>query len=80
LLKISKMSLGPKEYGTLKASFQAVKGELEAMGTAHAEVALGMRRELEESVASFAATWKDKRKTVGPGVSVDPSFKHPLKS
>ena len=64
MLKISKMPLGPKECGTLKASFIAVKTELEAMGHAHAEVAVGMRRELEEGVATFAGGWKERRKVV----------------
>ena len=58
------MSLGTKECGTLKASFVSVKTELEAMGNAHAEVAAGMRRELEEALASFANTVRERRKLV----------------
>ena len=58
------MSLGTKECGTLKTSFVSVKTELEAMGNAHAEVAAGMRRELEEALASFANTVRERRKLV----------------
>lgn len=64
LIKISKMSLGTKECGTLKASLVSVKAELEAMGNAHAEVAAGMRRELEEAVISTSNLIREKRKLV----------------
>jgi carbonic anhydrase len=62
------MSLGTKECGTLKASLVAVKTELEAMGNAHAEVAAGMRRELEEALTSFANTVRERRKLVQTNV------------
>jgi hypothetical protein len=58
------MPLGSKECGTLKASLVTVKAELEAMGNAHAEVASGMRRELEEALNTFSATMKERRKLV----------------
>jgi hypothetical protein len=58
------MSLGSKECGTLKTSLISVKTELEAMGNAHAEVAAGMRRELEEAVNTFSASMKERRKLV----------------
>lgn len=64
LLKISKMSLGSKECGTLKTSLISVKTELEAMGNAHAEVAASMRRELEEAVNTFSASMRERRKLV----------------
>jgi|SRR5579859_4503041 len=64
LTKISKMPLGTKECGTLKASLVSVKAELEAMGNAHAEVAAGMRRELEEAVISTSNLIREKRKLV----------------
>jgi hypothetical protein len=58
------MSLGSKECGTLKGSLVAVKTELEAMGNAHAEVAAGMRRELEEAVNTLSGSMKERRKLV----------------
>jgi len=61
-LKISKMPLGSKECGTLKASMQAVKHELENMAIAHAEVASGMKRELEDAVTTLAGSMKERRK------------------
>ena len=64
LLKISKMSFGSKECGTLKGSLEAVKTELAAMGTAHSEVAVGMRRELEDALAVFTSTLRERRKLV----------------
>jgi Fes/CIP4, and EFC/F-BAR homology domain len=66
LLKISKMSLGSKECGTLKASMQAVKQEVETMAVAHAEVASAMKRDLEDAVVATAVTIKERRKTVDP--------------
>jgi hypothetical protein len=66
LLKISKMSLGSKECGTLKASMQAVKTEVENMAIAHAEMATGMKRELEDAVANMAASMKERRKLARP--------------
>lgn len=60
------MSLGAKECGTLKASMQALKQEVETMAVAHAEVASAMKRELEDAVAATAATLKERRKIVGP--------------
>jgi Fes/CIP4, and EFC/F-BAR homology domain len=83
LLKISKMSLGTKECGTLKASLVSVKTELEAMGNAHAEVAAGMRRELEEAVISTSNLIREKRKLVGSLAShsvADDRFKPTLTS
>jgi carbonic anhydrase len=58
------MPLGAKECGTLKASLSAVKAELEGMGNAHAEVAAGMHRELEEALAQNASAMKERRKLV----------------
>ena len=63
-MKISKMPLGNKECGTLKASIQAVKHELENMAIAHAEVATGMKRDLEDAVGTLAASMKERRKLV----------------
>jgi len=48
----------------LKGSLVVVKSELEAMGNAHAEVAAGMRRELEDAVNTFSASMKERRKLV----------------
>jgi Fes/CIP4, and EFC/F-BAR homology domain len=62
LLKISKMPLGTKEVGTLRASLVAVKTELEGMGNAHAEVAVGMHRELEEALGIMAGRMKELKK------------------
>jgi hypothetical protein len=64
LLKVSKMPLGTKECGTLKTSLVSVKTELEAMASAHAEVAANMRRELEEALGNMAASMKEMRKMV----------------
>lgn len=58
------MSLGSKELGTLKASLNAVKMELEAMGNAHTEVAAAMRKELEDALNTHVSRWREKRKLV----------------
>jgi len=63
------MPLGTKECGTLKGSLVSVKAELEAMGNAHAEVAAGMRKDLEEAVAYNSNMMRERRKLVSPFLS-----------
>jgi hypothetical protein len=58
------MPLGTRECGTLKTSLLTVQTEMQAIANAHAEVAAGMRKELEEALAAFAASMKEKRKAV----------------
>ena len=62
------MPFGTRECGTLKASLATVKAEVEAMGTAHAEVAAAMRKDLEEAVSTFSVTMRERRKLIQTNV------------
>ena len=68
LLALGRKPLGSSEAGTLRASLDTVRGEVEAQGKAHAGVAQQMRSELEEPLAAFAGGMKERRKIVQGGV------------
>ncbi len=60
--------LGSSEAGTLRASLDVMRGEVEAMGKAHQGIAGQMKSELEEPLAAFAGGMKERRKIVQTGV------------
>ena len=60
--------LGSSEAGTLRASLDVMRGEVEAMGKAHQGIASQMKSELEEPLAAFAGGMKERRKIVQTGV------------
>ena len=60
--------LGSLEAGTLRASLDVMRGEVEAMGKAHQGIAGQMKSELEEPLAAFAGGMKERRKIVQTGV------------
>lgn len=64
LLNLSKKNLGSQESGTLKASLDTVRSELEAMAKQHQNIAAQMKTELEEPLAAFAGGIKERRKIV----------------
>ncbi|KAI1734068.1 hypothetical protein F4680DRAFT_439617 [Xylaria scruposa] len=64
LLSLSKKSLGSHEMGSLKASLDTVRGEVESMGKQHANTAAQMKSELEEPLAAFAGGMKERRKII----------------
>ena len=68
LLSLSRKPLGSHEAGTLRASLDVMRGEVEAMGKSHQQVAQQMKSELEEPLAAFAGGMKERRKIIQSGV------------
>lgn len=64
MLNLSKKSLGTHETGTLKASLDTVRSELEATAKQHQSIAAQMKTELEEPLAAFAGGNKERRKII----------------
>lgn len=63
-MSLCRKSLGSQEIGTLKASLDVVRSEVESMARQHQSVAAQMRSELEEPLAAFAGAMKERRKIV----------------
>jgi hypothetical protein len=68
LLSLSRKPLGSAEGGTLKLSLDVIKAEVEAMGKSHQANAAQMKTELEEPLAAFAGSLKERRKIVQGGI------------
>ncbi|KAM3433984.1 hypothetical protein NHJ13734_006199 [Beauveria thailandica] len=64
LLNLSKKSLGSHETGSLKASLDTLRGEVESMGKQHQSIAAQMKTELDEPLSAFAGGMKERRKIV----------------
>lgn len=60
--------LGSSESGTLRASLDVMRGEVESMGKSHQAIAHQMKSELEEPLAAFAGGMKERRKIVQTGI------------
>ncbi|KAI9709695.1 MAG: hypothetical protein M1820_003097 [Bogoriella megaspora] len=68
LLHLARKPLGSCESGTLRMSLDVVRGEVEAMGKQHQNIAQQMKSELEEPLAAFAGGMKERRKIVQNGI------------
>jgi hypothetical protein len=68
LLNLARKPLGSSESGTLRMSFDVIRGEVETMGKAHQSVAQQMKTELEEPLQAFAGGMKERRKIVQNGI------------
>lgn len=64
LLNLTRKALGSQETGTLKTSLDTLRGEVEAMGKQHQNIAAQMKSELEEPLAAFAGGMKERRKII----------------
>lgn len=60
--------LGSCEAGTLRASLDVLRGEVESIGKAHQAIAGQMKSELEEPLAAFGGGMKERRKIVQAGI------------
>jgi len=60
--------LGSSEAGTLRASLDVMRGEVESMGKSHQAIAHQMKSELEEPLAAFSGGMKERRKIVQNGI------------
>jgi len=68
LLSLARKPLGSQETGTLRASLDVLRGEVEQMGKSHQNIAGQMKTELEEPLSEFACAMKDLRKIVQSGI------------
>ncbi|PBP25434.1 contractile ring protein Imp2 [Diplocarpon rosae] len=68
LIALSRKPLGSQEAGTLRASLDVLRGEVEHMGKSHQNIASQMKTELEEPLAAFAGAMKERRKIVQGGI------------
>ncbi|KAL4810427.1 hypothetical protein BDV18DRAFT_57352 [Aspergillus unguis] len=68
LLTLCRKPLGSNESGSLRASFDTMRGETEAIAKAHAAIAGQMKRELEEPLLAFAGGNKERRKIIQTGI------------
>jgi hypothetical protein len=68
LLSLSRKPLGSQESGTLRASLDVLRGEVEQMGKSHQGISSQMKTELEEPLAAFAGAMKERRKIVQGGI------------
>lgn len=60
--------MGSQETGTLRASLDVLRGEVEQTGKSHQTIAGQMKTELEEPLAAFAGAMKERRKIVQGGI------------
>ncbi|PYH78969.1 putative cell division control protein [Aspergillus uvarum CBS 121591] len=68
LLALCRKPLGSTEIGSLRSSFDTVRGETEAIAKAHAAISTQMKRELEEPLIAFAGGSKERRKIIQNGI------------
>lgn len=68
LTALCRKPLGSLESGTLRASLDVMRGEVESMGKAHQAIAAQMKSELEEPMGAFAGGMKERRKIVQNGI------------
>ncbi|KAI9717256.1 MAG: hypothetical protein M1812_004783 [Candelaria pacifica] len=68
LLSLCRKPLGSSEAGSLRASLDVMRGEVEAIGKAHQNIAAQMKSELEEPLAAFSGGMKERRKIVQSGI------------
>jgi Fes/CIP4/EFC/F-BAR domain-containing protein len=68
LLALCRKPLGSQETGSLRTSFDTLRGEVESMGRQHQNIAAQMKSELEEPLAAFAGGMKERRKIVQNGI------------
>ncbi|ERF71790.1 hypothetical protein EPUS_01705 [Endocarpon pusillum Z07020] len=68
LFALSRKPLGSGESGTLRASLDVLRGEVENTGKSHATIAQQMKSELEEPLGAFAGGMKERRKIIQTGI------------
>lgn len=66
-MALSRKPLGSAETGTLKASLDTMRLEVESMAKAHQVIAGQMKTELEEPLTAFAGAMRERRKIIQGG-------------
>lgn len=67
-MSLSRKPLASQETGSLKASLDTVRAEVEAIGRQHQGIAAQMKSELDEPLAAFAGSMKERRKIIQNGI------------
>lgn len=67
-MSLCRKPLGSQETGSLKVSLDTVRGEVEAIGRQHQNIATQMKSELDEPLAAFAGSIKERRKIIMNGI------------
>jgi hypothetical protein len=67
-MALCRKPLGTHETGSLRSSFDVVRGETESIAKSHAAIAAQMKRELEEPLIAFAGGSKERRKIIQTGI------------
>lgn len=67
-MALCRKPLGSAEAGSLRASLDVMRGEVESMGKSHQGIAGQMKSELEEPLTAFAGGMKERRKIVQGGI------------
>ena len=68
LLSLSRKPFGSCEGGTLKAAMDVLRAETESSGKAHQGIAHRMKSDLEEPLARYAGSLRERRKLVQSGI------------
>lgn len=68
LVQLARKPLGSNEAGSLRTSFDVMRGEVDQIGKQHTVIAQQMKTELEEPLAAFAGGMKERRKIVQNGI------------
>ena len=68
MIALCRKPLGSSEAGSLRASLDVMRGEVESMGKTHQNIAHQMKSELEEPLMAFSGGMKERRKIVQNGV------------
>ena len=68
MMALCRKPLGSMEAGTLRASLDVMRGEVESMAKSHQNIAAQMKSELEEPLMAFAGGMKERRKIVQTGI------------
>jgi len=68
LLSLARKPFGSCESGTLKVSMDTLRAETEASGKAHQNIAQQMKSDLEEPLARYTGSLRERRKLVQGGI------------
>lgn len=65
---LAKKSLGSLEIGTLRASLDTIRKEVEIVGQSHLQISRQIKSELEDPLASFYSSFRDRKKIISSGI------------
>lgn len=68
MIALSRKPFGSCESGSLKASMDVLRAEVESMGKAHQSISQQFKTECEEPLSDFAGAMRERRKIVQNGI------------